>query len=276
MKNDNSKESRIEQNECYALPDLWNGDCLELMKQIPDGSIDAVIVDPPYGTTQCKWDSVIPFDLMWEQLKRVIKPNGAIIMTATEPFTSTLVVSNIKDLREKLVWVKHKPSNFACGKVMHLKYHEDVVVFCKGKPTYNPQMQVRKSDRVAQMQKGNSKKWNTVRSDGEEVSFQTQYDPKDWSEYDATLKYPSTVIEIPAVSSNSKEKVKHPTQKPVALMEYMIKTYTNECETVLDFTAGSFTTGVACVNTNRKGIMIEMDEGYFEIGVNRIKEAMGA
>ena len=210
---------------------------------------------------------------MWEQLKRVIKPNGAIVMTAAEPFTSTLVVSNIKDLREKLVWVKHKPSNFACGKVMHLKYHEDVVVFCKGKPTYNPQMQVRKSDRVAQMQKGNSKKWNTVRSDGEEVSFQTQYNPKDWVEYDANLKYPSTVIEIPAVSSNSKEKVKHPTQKPVALMEYLIKTYANEGETVLDFTMGSGSTGVAAINTGRKFIGIELDEGYCEIAKQRIIEA---
>ncbi len=256
----------------YKDENIWlmQGDCLERMKEIPDGSVDMVLTDPPYGTTACKWDSIIPLEPMWEQLKRVIKPNGAIVMTATEPFTSTLVVSNIKDLREKLVWVKHKPSNFACGKVMHLKYHEDVVVFCKGKPTYNPQMQVRKSDRVAQMQKGNSKKWNTVRSDGEEVSFQTQYDPKDWSEYDATLKYPSTVIEIPAVSSNSKEKVKHPTQKPVALMEYMIKTYTNEGETVLDFTMGSGSTGVACKNLNRRFIGVEKDEAYYNVAKDRI------
>ena len=210
---------------------------------------------------------------MWEQLKRIIKPNGAIVMTATEPFTSALVISNIECLREKLVWVKHKPSNFACGKIMHLKYHEDVVVFCRGKPTYNPQMQARKSNRISQMQKGNSKKWNTVRSDGEEVSFKTQYEPKEWGEYDANMRYPSTVVEIPAVASNSLEKVKHPTQKPVALMEYLIKTYTNEGETVLDFTMGSGTTGVACVNTGRKFIGIELDENYFRIGVNRIKGA---
>ena len=251
---------------------LYKGDCLEIMPSIQK-KVDLVLTDPPYGTTACTWDSVIPLEPMWEQLKRVIKPNGAIVMTATDPFTSTLVVSNIKDLREKLVWVKHKPSNFACGKVMHLKYHEDVVVFCKGKPTYNPQMQVRKSDRVAQMQKGNSKKWNTVRSDGEEVSFQTQYDPKDWDEYDANLKYPSTVIEIPAVASNSKEKVKHPTQKPVALMEYLIKTYTNEGETVLDFTMGSGSTCVAAINTGRKFIGIEVSEEYCEIAKQRIIEA---
>lgn len=256
----------------YKDENIWlmQGDCLERMKEIPDGSVDVVLTDPPYGTTACKWDSVIPLDKMWEQLNRIIKPCGVVAMTATEPFTSTLVVSNIKNLREKLVWVKHKPSNFACGKVMHLKYHEDVVVFCKGKPTYNPQMQVRKSDRVAQAQKGKSKKWNTVRTDGEEVSFQTQYDPKDWSDYDATLKYPSTVLEIPAVVSNSLEKVNHPTQKPVALMEHLIKTYTNDGETVLDFTMGSGTTGVACKNLNRKFIGVEMDEIYFNTAKERI------
>ena len=194
-------------------------------------------------------------------------------MTATEPFASALVISNIECLREKLVWVKHRPSNFACGKTVHLKYHEDVVVFCKGKPTYNPQMQPRKSDRVSQMQKGSSKNWNTVRADGEGVSFNTQYGPKEWSEYDANMRYPSTVVEIPAVASNSLEKVKHPTQKPVALMEYLIKTYTNENETVLDFTMGSGTTGVACVNLNRKFIGIEMDKNYYKIAVDRINNA---
>lgn len=253
---------------------LMRGDCLERMKEIPSGSVDLILTDPPYGTTACKWDSIIDLELMWKELKRIVKPNGAIVMTASEPFTSVLCISNISNLREKLVWVKHKPSNFACGKVMHLKYHEDVVVFCKGKPTYNPQMQIRKSDRISQMQKGKSKKWNTIRTDGEEVSFKTQYDPKSWDEYDATLKYPSTVIEIPAVASNSLEKVKHPTQKPVALMEYLIKTYTNENEVVLDFTMGSGTTGVACVNTKRSFIGIEKDESYFNIAEKRIKEAL--
>ena len=210
---------------------------------------------------------------MWEQLKRIIKPNGAIVLFGAEPFTSVLVLSNVSSFREKLVWVKHKPSNFACGRYMHMKYSEDVIVFVKGKPTYNPQMQERKSDRVAQMQKGMSKKWNTVRKDGEEVSMQTQYAPKEWQEYDPKLKFPSNILEIPAVASNSKEKVNHPTQKPVALMEYLIKTYTNENETVLDFTFGSGTTGVACVNTNRKFIGIEMDDHYFDIGSKRITSA---
>ena len=207
---------------------------------------------------------------MWEQLKRIIKPNGAIVLFGAEPFTSVLVLSNVSSFREKLVWVKHKPSNFACGRYMHMKYSEDVIVFVKGKPTYNPQMQERKSDRVAQMQKGMSKKWNTVRKDGEEVSMQTQYAPKEWQEYDPKLKFPSNILEIPAVASNSKEKVNHPTQKPVALMEYLIRTYTNENETVLDFTFGSGTTGVACMNTNRKFIGIEKDETYFKIAQDRI------
>jgi site-specific DNA-methyltransferase (adenine-specific) len=249
---------------------LIHGDCLEEMKKIPDGSIDLVLTDPPYGTTACKWDSIIPLEPMWEQLKRIIKPNGAIVMTATEPFTSVLCVSNLKGLREKLVWVKHKPSNFACAKYMHLKYHEDVVVFANKKPTYNAQMQPRNSKRVSQAQQGGSRKWNTTRNDGNEVSMQTQYESKSWKDYDANLRYPSTVIEIPAVVSNSNEKANHPTQKPVALMEYLIKTYTNEGETVLDFTMGSGTTGVACSNLNRKFIGIELDVGYFDIAKGRI------
>ena len=249
---------------------LMLGDCLERMKERPDGSVDMILADPPYGTTACKWDTVIPFDDMWEQLKRIIKPNGAIVLFGAEPFTSILVLSNVSSFREKLVWVKHRPSNFACGKYMHMKYSEDVVVFVKGKPTYNPQMQERKSDRVAQMQKGKSKQWYTVRNDGEGVSMQTQYEPKEWQVYDSKLKFPSNVVEIPAVASNSKEKVSHPTQKPVALMEYLIKTYTNEGETVLDFCMGSGTTGLAAKNLNRNFIGIEKDAGYFEIAKQRL------
>lgn len=252
---------------------LMKGDCLERMKEIESGSVDAIICDIPYGTTSCKWDSIIPLDKMWEQLKRIVKPNRAIVLFGAEPFTSILVLSNVSSFREKLVWVKHKPSNFACGKYMHMKYSEDVIVFVKGRITYNPQMQERKSDRVAQMQKGMSKKWNTVRKDGEEVSMQTQYAPKEWQEYDPRLKFPSNILEIPAVASNSKEKASHPTQKPVALMEYLIKTYTNENETVLDFTFGSGTTGVACMNTNRKFIGVERDDNYFDIGSKRITSA---
>ena len=261
----------------FKNDNLWlmHGDCLERMKEIPDGSVEMILTDPPYGTTACKWDVIIPLEPMWEQLKRIIKPNGATIMTATQPFTSALIQSNIREYREIIEWVKHKPSNFACGKYMHLKYHEDIIVFCGGRPTYNPQMQPRKSDRIKQMQNGNSRKWNTTRKDGEEVSFQTQYESKEWKDYDSNLKYPSTILEIPAVASNSHEKTKHPTQKPVALMEYLIKTYTNEGDTVLDFTMGSGTTGVACVNLNRKFIGIEKDSKYFELGKDRVLKQAG-
>ena len=249
---------------------LMLGDCLERMKEIPDGSVDMVLTDPPYGTTACKWDSIIPLEQMWEQLKRVIKPNGAVVLFGTEPFSSCLVYSNMRNLRESLVWLKHKAGNFGAAKHMHLKYHEDIKVFSRGKPTYNPQMQARKSNRVKQMQAGKSKKWNTQRVDGNEVTFSTNYEPKEWKDYDADLKYPLSVIEMPAVVSNSSEKVDHPTQKPVALMEYLIKTYTNEGETVLDFTFGSNTTGVACKNLARKYIGIEMDETYFNLGKERM------
>lgn len=174
--------------------------------------------------------------------------------------------------REKLTWVKHKPSNIGNAKYMHLKYSEDIIVFSSGKCTYNPQMQPRISDRVKQAQKGNSKQWRTNRKDTQEVSFATQYAPRDWHTFDADLKYPSNVINIPAVVSNSKEKVSHPTQKPVALIEYLIKTYSNEGDLILDNTAGSMTTAIAAINTNRRCICIEKDDHYFEIGSERVKK----
>ena len=154
---------------------------------------------------------------------------------------------------------------------MHLKYSEDIVVFSDGKCVYNPQMQPRLSDRVRQAQKGNSKQWRTNRKDSSEVSFATLYEARDWHTFDADLKYPGNVITIPAVVSNSHEKVSHPTQKPVALLEYLVKTYTNEGETVLDNCFGSGTTAIACINTNRKFIGFELDKEYYELGINRLK-----
>lgn len=250
---------------------LIHGDCLIEMQNIPDKSIDAIICDLPYGTTACKWDTIIPFDKLWEQYNRIIKDNGAICLFAIEPFTSNLVCSNIKYFREKLTWVKHKPSNIGNAKYMHLKYSEDIIIFSCGRCTYNPQMQPRISDRVRQAQKGTSKQWRTNR-DTQEVSFTTQYKPRDWNTFDANLKYPSNVISIPAVVSNSKEKVSHPTQKPVALIEYLIKTYSNEGDLILDNTAGSMTTAIAAINTGRKCICIEKDDTYFELGVKRVRE----
>ena len=236
---------------------LYKGDCLELMKSIPDGSIDAIITDPPYGTTACKWDSVIPFDLMWEQLNRIIKPNGAIVLFGSEPFSSALRMSNIKNYKYDWVWKKEAGSNFATVKYQPMKEHEIVSIFTRdgSKTIYNPQMQERVGNR-----KG--KETKTVDSGRKNSVYGTQ---KGCGELKVgKLRNPSSVQEF------KRERGLHPTQKPVALMEYLIKTYTNEDETVLDFTMGSGSTGVACVNTNRNFIGIEMDENYFNIAEKRI------
>lgn len=258
------------------LNKIYNEDCLEGMKRIPDGSVDAIICDLPYGTTKCKWDVVIPFEPLWEQYNRVIKKQGAIVLFGVEPFTSLLINSNLSMFREKLTWKKHKPSNIGNAKYMHLKYSEDIIVFSDGRCVYNPQMQPRLSDRVRQAQKGNSKQWRSNRKDSQEVSFSTQYEGRDWHTFDADLKYPGNVITIPAVVSNSHEKVSHPTQKPVALLEYLVKTYTNEGEIILDNCMGSGTTAIACINTNRKYIGFEKDKGYYDIGERRINERLAS
>lgn len=251
---------------------IYNEDCLEGMKRIPDGSVDCIICDPPYGITRCKWDNIIPFDRLWEQYNRIIKENGAIVLFAGEPFTSLLICSNLSRFREKLTWQKHKPSNIGNAKYMHLKYSEDIVVFANGRCTYNPQMQKRISDRVRQAQKGNSRQWRTNRGDTQEVSFVTRYEPRDWNSFDADFKYPGNVLNMPAVVSNSKEKVSHPTQKPIALMEYLVRTYSNESDTILDNCMGSGTTAISCLNTNRNYIGFELDKDYYDLSTKRIKK----
>jgi len=230
--------------------ELYKGDCLEVMKKIPSGSIDAIITDPPYGTTACKWDSVIPFDLMWEQLNRVIKPNGAIVLFGSEPFSSALRMSNIKNYKYDWVWDKKQHANFANCKYQPLKTFELVHVF--NKHYYYPIMTKGKG------------RWKGGRKEKDGVFGKIKGD-KHWSD----LYYPKAILEF----SNADKKNKiHPTQKPLELLKYLIKTYTNENETVLDFTMGSGTTGVACVNTNRNFIGIEQDEKYFNIAKNRINE----
>ena len=251
---------------------LIHGDCLKVMQNIPDKSIDCILCDLPYGTTQCKWDVIIPFETLWKEYKRVC--SGAIVLFATEPFTSKLIMSNCDNFKEKLTWVKHKPSNIGNAKIRHLKYSEDIVVFSFGNYTFNPQYTERKSDRIRQAQKGNSKQWRTNKIHTQEVSFATQYEPRDWHTFDADRKLQGNVLNYPAVVSNSKEKVNHPTQKPVRLLEYLIKTYTNEGDVVLDNCMGSGSCGVAAVNTNRKFIGIELDENYFNIAKQRIDEAI--
>mgnify|MGYP003624899221 CR=1 FL=1 len=236
------------------MVELLKGDCLEVMKSIPDGSIDAIITDPPYGTTACKWDSVIDFELMWEQLNRIIKPNGAIVLFGSEPFSSALRMSNIKNYKYDWIWHKSRPTGSMLAKKQPLRNTEIISVFYKNQSCYNPQMTETK--RIVE-------KKRTVNK-GEIVGEQKltrKFDNKG-------LAYPRTIINY----ANSNYKSLHPTQKPILLMEYLIKTYTNENETVLDFTMGSGTTMLACKNLNRNGIGIEMDENYFKIANKRIED----
>lgn len=228
-----------------------HGDCLELMKDITDRSIDAIITDPPYGTTACKWDSIIPLEPMWKQLKRIIKTNGAILLFGAEPFSSFLRLSNINDYKYDWTWNKVKPGAFAIAKYRPLRNTENISVFASGRHNYYP---------IMEAQKPRTGKIYTS-SDSASVKYNDGVERK----YDK--KYPKTLITFSNADQIGKV---HPTQKPVALMEYLIKTYTNEGETVLDFTMGSGSTGVACVNTNRNFIGIEKDDKYFEIAKNRI------
>ena len=235
---------------------LLHGDCLELMKDIPDNSIDMVLTDPPYGTTACKWDTVIDFDLMWEQLKRITKDNGAICLFGSEPFSSALRMSNIKMFKYDWIWQKNIPSNFATAKKVPMKYHEIISVFYK-KNRYFPQMIERSEAGKKRTSYGHNYKG---KSGGEHINLKAAY----YKKHDDDLKYPSSILPF------NRDSGFHPTQKPIPLLETIIKTYTLENETVLDFTMGSGSTGVACKNLNRKFIGIEQDDKYFQIAKDRI------
>ena len=237
--------------------DLLQGDCLELMKDIPDGSIDMILADLPYGTTACKWDDVIPFDLLWEQYNRVIKDNGAIVLTASLPFTSTLISSNLKGYKYNWVWEKSKASNFVQVKNQPLKNFEDICIFTKDgkKANYYPQMTAGEPYKPRA-----GKKKTEVYNEIPNHTFRNG---------SKGLRYPKAVQYFK--TSESEGKVYHPTQKPVALFEYLIKTYTNEGEIVIDNVMGSGTTGIACKNLNRNFIGMELDETYFNIAKERIE-----
>ena len=231
---------------------IHHGDCLELMAHIPDGSVDMILCDLPYGTTACKWDTVIPFEPLWAQYKRIAKPNAAIVLTASQPFTTALISSNMKAFRYCWVWDKTKGGNFALARRQPMKSHEDVCVFYAAQPTYKPEMETRGA--VRKKGGGNaSENFGVVPT----VSYNNTY-------------YPKSIVQF---STASRVEHYHPTQKPVALMEYLIRTYTNEGETVMDSCMGSGTTGVACVNTGRNFIGIEKDAAYFEIAKQRIETA---
>lgn len=234
---------------------LLHGDCLDLMAQIPDGSVDMILCDLPYGTTACKWDTVIPFEPLWEQYKRLIKKNGAIVLFGSQPFTSALVMSNPKWFKYQWVWEKSKASGYLNAKIMPMMAHEDILVFGEGRVTYNPSMV-----KGEPYNKGTAHRPTEVY--GKQVATTVKSDSGD--------RYPRSVAYF--VTAEREGKL-HPTQKPVALLEYLIKTYTNPNEVVLDNTMGSGTTGVACENTNRGFIGIERDEKYFDIAEKRIADA---
>jgi site-specific DNA-methyltransferase (adenine-specific) len=245
---------------------LYQGDCLEVMKEIPDKSIDLILTDPPYGTTACKWDSVIPFESMWKQLKRVTKKNGAIVLCAGQPFTSALVMSNMEMFKYCWVWHKSKALGFFNAKNKPMGTHEDITVFsfgdcanrCKNRMQYNPQGLIEVNKKVSGIKRGEADKAGHNFGRPSHKKERTQ----------KFTGYPTSVIYVSSESNTT-----HPTQKPVALMEYFIRTYTNQGETVLDFTMGSGTTGVAARRLARYFIGIELDPGYFEIAKKRIEDA---
>ena len=244
---------------------LLHGDCIEEMKKIPDGCIDAIITDPPYGTTACKWDSIIPFDLMWEQLNRVIKKNGAIVLFGSQPFTSNLIMSNIKMFKYCWVWEKSRASNFVHCNFQPLKAHEDICVFSFGgsaQGSKTPMVYIPQHTKGKPFDKGINHKQLKTLSGGNTKPFKNKNINGD--------RKPRSVFYM-SCDSDKKQRGLHPTQKPVALMEYLIKTYTNENEMVLDFTMGSGTTGLACKNLNRNFVGIESDDKYFNIAKDRIK-----
>jgi len=239
---------------------LYRGDCLEVLPTLDIGGVDLVLADIPYGTTACKWDVVIPLEPMWEQLKRVTKKNGAIVLFGSQPFTSTLVMSNLKMFKYEWIWIKERPTNILQIKKRAGKNTENISVFYEGQCVYNPQKTEHggklrtnkiKNGSLGKLIDSQNKKANAYRDDRTRYPLQTLYFQRD------------------ILKSNL-----HPTQKPVALCEYLIKTYTNEGETVLDFTMGSGTTGVASIQTGRRFIGIEIDKEYFDIAVNRISKAL--
>jgi site-specific DNA-methyltransferase (adenine-specific) len=251
-------------NEDPPVADLRHGDCLAEMAKLPDGCVDMVLTDPPYGTTACKWDAVIPLAPMWAQLKRLAKKNAAIVLHASQPFTSALVMSNVKMYRHEWIWRKNYGSNFLNASREPMKEHESVLVFSDGRWTYNPQREPRVGGGVAFI--GKPLRRGPGRGCAETLSGGIGESSSDAMTAD---RLPGTVqpFKIP----RGRNKVSHPTQKPVELAEYLIKTYTHPGMTVLDFTMGSGTTGVACKRLGRNFIGIELDAGYFEIAKKRIE-----
>ena len=244
---------------------LIHGDCLEIMPTIEAGSIDAILTDLPYGTTNCSWDEIIPFEPMWEAIKHVLKPNGVFVTTASQPFTSKLVMSNLGWFKYEWVWDKRNVTGAYYAKYQPMRQHENIVVFyASGSSVYNPQKEIIKKSDYRYRKNGRKhpeRKGGVYGNQKEEIQKETGE------------RNPSTIVTF--INSNSKGKT-HPTQKPVALYEYLIRTYTNKGETVLDMCMGSGTTGVACVRTGRDFVGIEIEKYYFDIAEKRIASAQPA
>lgn len=240
---------------------LYRGDCLELMKQIPDGSVDMILCDLPYGTTACKWDTVIPFEPLWEQYKRIIKDNGAIVLFGRQPFMSELVCSNRPMFRYEIIWNKKAGTDFAQANNKPITAHENIAVFYCKKPTYN---RIDDTGFAPYSDKRTRKKSSDLGAKG--CTTRIPFENK-------TTRTPTTIRTYFPDNRKGKGSGLHPTQKPVALLEWLVKSYTNPGETVLDNCMGSGSTGVACVNTGRKFIGMELDPGYFEIASGRIAAA---
>jgi len=243
---------------------LIMGDCLDELPKIFDKNIDLVLTDPPYGTTQCKWDSIIPFEPMWKELKRIIKDNGCIALFGSEPFSSNLRISNIKNYKYDWIWQKDNGTGFANAKKQPLRKYENISIFYNKRSIYNPQMRIGKPYKI----KSGKRNKGTETLSGKKLQKNNKSNIASYyrsENYNNGTRYPINIIDF------KRERGLHPTQKPVALLEYLIKTYTNENDTVLDFTMGSGSTGVACKNLNRKFIGIEKDEKYFDIAKQRIE-----
>ena len=237
------------------MVDLHLGDCLDILPTLSDNSVDMLLVDLPYGTTACKWDSIIPLDELWEQYNRICKKNAAMVFTAVQPFTTALALSNIKNFKYEWIWEKSQGTNPMNVKVMPLKSHENILVFYREKPTYNPQMWY-------------STPYTGFVSDSAKIGEVYGKQQSKHRNNPEGSRFPKTVLKY------KQEKGLHPTQKPVGLMEYLIKTYTNESDTVLDNTMGSGTTGLACLNTNRHFIGIESDKNYYNIAKDRLNKPL--
>lgn len=239
---------------------LYCGDCLDVLPTLDDNSIDAIITDIPYGTTACKWDTVVNLDEMWKHVKRLLKSGGVFVTTTSQPFTSVLIMSNLEWFKYEIIWDKvNLYTGALLANIQPMKRHENIVVFCDGRTVYNKQMRI-----------GTPYVRHRRKQRGVGAYATSTYKPI--KTVNTGKHNPCSILEVPA--GYRSEKGFHPTQKPVALYEYLVETYTNECDTVLDFTMGSGTTGVACVNTHRPFIGIDIDQGYFDTATGRIVEAI--